>query len=1108
MTGSGDDNITLNASNSSNYVTSGAGNDVVTGSDGNDIIRAGDGDDTLLGGDGRDRLYGGAGEDHIDGGDGDQDMINYFKSPEAISINLADETVTGGHGTGDTFTNIEDVSGTAFNDLIIGDDSDNYLSGGDGGFDTIHGGGGNDRLSGSGELNGDAGNDYFYYNQRDVDTSSTFDGGADTDLVSFHSDFNDEGPWIVDFSAISFKNIEIFNLNASSPSDAITFNISAQNVIDFTDGNNELYIGIREEDAGTFATIETTSDWTYVGDVNYTYNQFVNNSIGYTANIGRYHQYESGDATLFVNVFIDTQIGFPIQKTNFTESPANEFTAPSGVYGHFRDPESVDDLTITAGNDRATIISGSGDDTINTGNNDQTYTHGGAGNDIISGSGTIEGGLGADTLTGVDILSYANSSNGVTVDLEAGTGSGGEAAGDTFNGFFSFIGSDHDDHVTASLNYWNIDTGAGNDTYIGTVEDDYIYGGEGADTIDGNAHGDAGDTVDYWSSNEGIIVNLETGAGIGGDAEGDTLINIENVHGSYNYSNHIIGNASDNYLQGGQQADTLIGGAGNEIFNSGGYDQILIDTFNGGADYDIIEFGGFESYPVLNFADLNLSNMEEILLKNGDVDLEFTAQDIINITDSNNTFTINSNYLSNYSITTSDSWTYIADILISDKFFHQYESGGATLYIDPSIEPQNGFPVPTTNFTLKNPDEYDGPTDIYAYFRDPGYNNDLTITVGDNNSSIKTGSGNDTITSGDGQNTIDGGAGNDTITSGSTYTHSIIRGGAGDDIISGGGTIEGGAGADTLTGNGSSTLSYENSSAGITIDLANGTGSGGDANGDTFTGFNSFIGSAHGDVVTASTNMEVTLGAGNDIYLGTNQDDTVNGSAGTDQFNGGAHGVAGDTVDYTVLWSSEGVIVNLETGTGAGGNAEGDTYVGIENIFGYAYENNSITGDENDNYLKGGYQNDILIGGAGNDTLDGYGSNDILEGGAGDDTLIINYRPESTTQADGGTGYDTLQLISYYFEPSINLSNKNFSNIEEITIDQEFEISLSIQDVLDVTDADNELIISGDAQLSLASTGEGWIQGADQVIDTETFNAYTAGGATLLIDSDITQDIT
>ena len=66
-----------------------------------------------------------------------------------------------------------------------------------------------------------------------------------------------------------------------------------------------------------------------------------------------------------------------------------------------------------------------------------------------------------------------------------------------------------------------------------------------------------------------------------------------------------------------------------------------------------------------------------------------------------------------------------------------------------------------SNFTLKNPDEYDGPTDIYAYFRDPGYNNDLTITVGDNNSSIKTGSGNDTITSGDGQNTIDGGAGND-----------------------------------------------------------------------------------------------------------------------------------------------------------------------------------------------------------------------------------------------------------------------------------------------------------------------------------------------------------
>jgi hypothetical protein len=51
----------------------------------------------------------------------------------------------------------------------------------------------------------------------------------------------------------------------------------------------------------------------------------------------------------------------------------------------------------------------------------------------------------------------------------------------------------------------------------------------GADRLDG---GTGVDTVIYGDSNVGVGVNLATGYGYGGTAEGDTLIGIENVLGS------------------------------------------------------------------------------------------------------------------------------------------------------------------------------------------------------------------------------------------------------------------------------------------------------------------------------------------------------------------------------------------------------------------------------------------------------------------------------------------------------------------------------------------------------------------------------------------------
>jgi Ca2+-binding RTX toxin-like protein len=70
----------------------------------------------------------------------------------------------------------------------------------------------------------------------------------------------------------------------------------------------------------------------------------------------------------------------------------------------------------------------------------------------------------------------------------------------------------------------------GNDTIFGLGGTDDILGGAGADYIDGGA---GVDYSEYYDSSEGVLVSLVTGQGFGGTAEGDTLVNIENLWGSH-----------------------------------------------------------------------------------------------------------------------------------------------------------------------------------------------------------------------------------------------------------------------------------------------------------------------------------------------------------------------------------------------------------------------------------------------------------------------------------------------------------------------------------------------------------------------------------------------
>ena len=106
---------------------------------------AGAGDDIIVGNQADNVLEGSAGADNIDGDEG-ADTASYTGSSAAVTVNLATGAVTGGDAEDDTFTSIENLSGSAYDDTLTGDTGDNTLEG-RGGADTLDGGDGTDTAS-------------------------------------------------------------------------------------------------------------------------------------------------------------------------------------------------------------------------------------------------------------------------------------------------------------------------------------------------------------------------------------------------------------------------------------------------------------------------------------------------------------------------------------------------------------------------------------------------------------------------------------------------------------------------------------------------------------------------------------------------------------------------------------------------------------------------------------------------------------------------------------------------------------------------------------------------------------------------------------------------
>jgi len=134
-----------------------------------------------------------------------------------------------------------------------------------------------------------------------------------------------------------------------------------------------------------------------------------------------------------------------------------------------------------------------------------------------------------------------------------------------------------------------INAGAGNDTLIGSLFGDTMYGGEGDDTYAVNSQFD----IIVEQANEGTdLVESSIDYTLGENLENLTLTGVLNLNGTGNALDNVItGNAGDNVIQGNEGNDTLIGGAGNDTLFGGDGDDILVggagtDTLWGGAGDD------------------------------------------------------------------------------------------------------------------------------------------------------------------------------------------------------------------------------------------------------------------------------------------------------------------------------------------------------------------------------------------------------------------------------------------------------------------------------------------------------------------------------------------
>lgn len=237
-------------------------NDTLRGDAGANLLSGGAGDDILFGGAGDDVLIGGAGNDQFDGGDG-FDTVSFADNLEG-GVYLDFNTKyfeSGAHGA-DSFTSIEKIIGTGFNDVMFGSfDKVEHFEGGagddilksSGNGDILDGGEGDDSLTsslGSATIIGGAGEDTY--------TAAFVYTGATVDLGREGVAQNIGGGNMITLSGVE-------NLHLLLADDTVYFSRAANKVWGGDGADTFIYRNYAE--IGKGATADHIMDWHRGSDV-------------------------------------------------------------------------------------------------------------------------------------------------------------------------------------------------------------------------------------------------------------------------------------------------------------------------------------------------------------------------------------------------------------------------------------------------------------------------------------------------------------------------------------------------------------------------------------------------------------------------------------------------------------------------------------------------------------------------------------------------------------------------------------------------------------------------------------------------------------------------
>jgi Ca2+-binding RTX toxin-like protein len=1058
----------FNGTNANDTVLGGAGDDSITGLGGDDSLSGGDGNDTLIGGAGADFIRGGAGNDSIDGGavldrNGytDGNSLSYSDSTSAINLNLSGISGDGSVGTGtvqdglggtDTVANVQFITGSAFDDVLVGSTAAIFetFEGGagndsiDGGASsdnraiytnasaavtvdliagTATGGDGNDSLSNINQVRGSGFNDTLLGTDR-IDRWESFEGRAGDDSIDGRGgqdvvryDTATTGA-VVDLANHTASDglggtdalFNIENVYGSAQSDTITGSSDSNtlegrggnDVLSGGAGNDSLYGGdgndiINGNEGNDFIRGNAGNDTIDGGAVLDRINYTDGNSLSYS------------DATAGINL-------------NLSGITGNGSTGTGTVQDGLGGTDTVMNVNFITGSNQGDVITGSSALIF------EQF-------EGLGGNDTIDGGALHDTLNQTDAnrANYSNAAaGGVTVDLQAGTATG--AAG-----------------TDVLLNITQVRGSASGDSLLGSDRTDYTEhfdGRGGNDTIDGRG---GFDVVRYDSlATAGVNVDLVTGIASDGLGGTDTLLNIEGVFGSSFADVLTGGNAANGTVYNDGKSEIFRGGAGNDTIDGGqGYDRVdytsstmgVVVTLNGASDGSAID--GIVIAGVTQGVDV-LRNIEAV--RGSDFADTLTGSDT--------------------AVFESFEGRAGADIIDGKGGVDRVEYGTSTVGVNVNLTNTNTIAGGTAADGWGSIDTLLGIENVRgSTFNDTilGSSLDNKLEGQAGNDSLSGAAGNDTLNAGTGIDTVDGGADNDTLLlKGAFGTYQLSRtltdtvltnvstsenitfrnieqvsfngdvrsmsevlnnslgafddswvgtsgndsadGLAGNDNLSGldgNDTLIGGTGNDTLVG-GTGNDVYSVDSLGDTVVELDGEGTDtvnvGLAAAGTYSLVGTFIENA---TVTSGATIAVNL-TGNDLdnvlvgngaantLIGNGGNDTLNGGAGTDNLNGGA---GNDTyvIDVTTDVVNEGAGAGVDT-VNVSLLAAG-TYLmtpNVENAFVGGNLAVNITGNGSDNLITGNSANNILIGGLGNDTLiAGTGTADVLDGTAGDDQVNV-----------------------------------------------------------------------------------------------------------------------